>query len=205
MSVPGGGYGDRGGPPPGGPPSGTPYGQPQPGSTNTLAIVSLILGIMWLGWLGSILAVILGHVSLSQIKRTGQSGRGMAIAGLILGYLGILIGAIIITLILVTLGDVTEEKQTRVVLEAEGAGGAAQADITYSFGQASTQANGQSLPWRRTASRKVSGFDVLRLDVQNAGERGSVTCRISVNGKVVADNTSTGPFAVASCSSNRMG
>jgi len=54
--------------------------------TNTLAIVTLILGI--LGF--NIIAVILGFVSLSQIKKTGEQGRVMAIIGLILGLIGVL-------------------------------------------------------------------------------------------------------------------
>ena len=59
--------------------------------TSGLAIASMVLGIVWLFWLGSILAVIFGHVALSQIKRSmgALSGRGMAIAGLVLGYVGI--------------------------------------------------------------------------------------------------------------------
>ena len=74
-------------------------GYGQPAGTNGLAIASLILGILWLCWLGSILAVIFGHVALGQIKKTGgaQQGRGMAIAGLVLGYLGI--ATFILTLI----------------------------------------------------------------------------------------------------------
>jgi len=55
--------------------------------TNTLAIVTLILGI--LGF--NIIAVILGFVSLNQIKKTGEQGRVMAIIGLILGLIGVLI------------------------------------------------------------------------------------------------------------------
>jgi hypothetical protein len=58
-------------------------------STNGLAVASLLLGVFWLWWLGSALAVVFGHVALGQIARTGQSGRGMAIAGLALGYVGI--------------------------------------------------------------------------------------------------------------------
>lgn len=55
---------------------------PQPqAKTNTLAIVSLIVAIPF-----SILGIILGHISLSQIKRTGENGRGLALAGTILGY-----------------------------------------------------------------------------------------------------------------------
>jgi len=52
--------------------------------TNGLAIASLILGIVGV----SILAIILGHVGLNQIKRNGEQGRGMALAGVILGYIG---------------------------------------------------------------------------------------------------------------------
>ena len=37
----------------------------------------------------TILAVIFGHVALSQIDKRGEDGRGMAIAGLVLGYIGL--------------------------------------------------------------------------------------------------------------------
>jgi len=58
--------------------------------TNGLAIASLALGVLWMWWLGSILAVVFGHVALGQIARSpGQSGRGLAIAGIVLGYLGL--------------------------------------------------------------------------------------------------------------------
>lgn len=54
---------------------------PQQG-TNGFAIASLITGCLGVGFI----AVILGHIGLSQIKRTGQDGRGLAIAGLCIGY-----------------------------------------------------------------------------------------------------------------------
>jgi hypothetical protein len=89
--------------PPGYPPSGPPgyeygygYGYgPQPG-TNGFSIASLVLGIICAYWIGSILAVIFGHIALSQIERSGQQGRGMAIAGLVLGYVWIAVGIILI-------------------------------------------------------------------------------------------------------------
>jgi hypothetical protein len=49
----------------------------------------MVLGILWIWWLGSILAVVFGHIALQQIRRSGQTGRGLAIAGLVLGYLGV--------------------------------------------------------------------------------------------------------------------
>src|SRR3954451_19428646 len=75
------------------PPPPVPYGYPPPAApeTNGLAIASLTAGILWLGWLGSIAAVIFGHVALAQIKRAGgrETGQGLAIAGLVLGWFGV--------------------------------------------------------------------------------------------------------------------
>jgi len=57
--------------------------------TNGLAIASMVLGILWVYWIGSIIAVVLGHIALAQMRRNHDQGRGMAIAGLVLGYIGI--------------------------------------------------------------------------------------------------------------------
>lgn len=56
-------------------------------STNGLAIASLILGLCGLG----VPAVVCGHIALSQIRRSGgvQEGRGIAIGGLVAGYIAI--------------------------------------------------------------------------------------------------------------------
>jgi peptidyl-prolyl cis-trans isomerase B (cyclophilin B) len=84
---------------PGQPYPGQPYpGQPYPGQpypyayaprTNVLAIISLVSAFVM-----SIAAVITGHIALAQIKRTGESGRGLALAGLIIGYVGVAFTAI---------------------------------------------------------------------------------------------------------------
>jgi hypothetical protein len=60
--------------------------------TSGLAIASLVLSILWLAGLGSLLAIILGFLSLSQIRRSNgrTGGRGLAIAGLIIGTVGVL-------------------------------------------------------------------------------------------------------------------
>jgi hypothetical protein len=62
---------------------------PQP--TSGLAIGAMICGIAEIFTLGfaAIPAVILGHLARAQIRRTGERGDGMAIAGLVLGYLGL--------------------------------------------------------------------------------------------------------------------
>jgi hypothetical protein len=52
-------------------------------SLNTLAVVSLASAVTGFGALAGIIT---GHISLAQLKHSGQSGRGLAIAGLAVGY-----------------------------------------------------------------------------------------------------------------------
>ncbi len=69
-----------------------PYGYgypPPPRATNGFAIASMVLGILWLYWIGSILALIFGYVARSQIRERNEGGDGMAIAGIVLGWVGI--------------------------------------------------------------------------------------------------------------------
>jgi hypothetical protein len=54
--------------------------------TNTLAAIALVLGFVF-----PLLAIPVGHVARSQILRTGERGDGLALAGLVLGYLGLIV------------------------------------------------------------------------------------------------------------------
>ncbi len=62
-----------------------------PAKWNVLSIVSLVTSIIGL----SLVGVITGHISLSQIKKSGEEGRVLAIIGLVLGYLGLIAGIIL--------------------------------------------------------------------------------------------------------------
>lgn len=70
------------------PPATEPYAAQVPPTTgrplNPLAVVSLIASILPLQLVG----VITGHIALAQIKRTGDRGHGLALAGVIVGYVG---------------------------------------------------------------------------------------------------------------------
>ena len=59
--------------------------------TNPLAVASLLLGFFSVFPLFGILAVVFGHLARSQVRKSAgqQKGAGMAMAGLILGYLGL--------------------------------------------------------------------------------------------------------------------
>jgi hypothetical protein len=59
--------------------------------TNGLAVASLVCSLVWLGGLGSILAIIFGFIARAQIKKADGNvqGNGLAIAGIIIGFVGL--------------------------------------------------------------------------------------------------------------------
>ncbi|MFC7107464.1 DUF4190 domain-containing protein [Nonomuraea rubra] len=70
------------------------YAPPHPPrSTNGMAVASLVLGIIGLVFCGltSIPGVILGHIALNRIKKTGEDGSGMAVGGLVTSYITVVI------------------------------------------------------------------------------------------------------------------
>lgn len=83
-------------PPPAIPPS--PIAATNAGRTEPLAIASLVLsllGIVCCGFILAIPGIICGHMALSKINRQPElGGRGMALAGTIIGYI-VTIGSII--------------------------------------------------------------------------------------------------------------
>jgi len=69
--------------------------------TNGKAVASLVLGILCLYGIGSILALIFGFMARREIDASGgaQTGRGMATAGIVLGFIGIAIMVLLIAVI----------------------------------------------------------------------------------------------------------
>ena len=60
--------------------------------TNQMAVASLICGLsqVFFWFLAGVPAIIFGHVARRQIRQTGEAGGGMAMAGLVMGYIGVL-------------------------------------------------------------------------------------------------------------------
>jgi hypothetical protein len=58
------------------------------GGTNGLAVASLVLGLIWFWWVGSVLALVFGYIARRQIRRSPgrQQGGGLAMAGIVLGW-----------------------------------------------------------------------------------------------------------------------
>lgn len=79
-----------------------------------MAVASLVLGILWIAGLGSLLAFIFGIIGLRAIDRSEgtETGRGLAIAGIVLGAVGI---AFIVVIIAVAfLGSAASSKFEQV-------------------------------------------------------------------------------------------
>jgi hypothetical protein len=88
--------------------SAPPAPAPQPASPapassgekwNILAIIGFV--IVFFGF--SVISIILGFIALSQIKNTGERGRGLAIWAIILGFASIIIGIIVWIAVVATL------------------------------------------------------------------------------------------------------
>lgn len=111
------GGGPPGGPAPWGAPGAAPWGAPAftpAPPTSALAIWSLCLSICgaalgvfcYLPFLACPVGAVLGHVSLSRIARTGEQGRGIALAGVIIGWIAtaLMIVGIIVLIALIGAG-----------------------------------------------------------------------------------------------------
>jgi hypothetical protein len=76
-------------------------------TTSSLAVVSMVFGILtWclLPFVGAIVAIICGHMARSEIRRAGPDtrieGDGMAIAGLVLGYVQMLFWLVLLLIVI---------------------------------------------------------------------------------------------------------
>ena len=77
--------------------------------TSSMAIVSLVTGLLgwtFAPWLGSIIAIITGHMARAEIRRdpAGLEGDGLAVAGLALGWAMILLSAFTVLAIVLFFG-----------------------------------------------------------------------------------------------------
>lgn len=82
-------------------------------SNSTLAVVSLIFGIVtWIALpvIGAIVAVICGHMARAEIRRAPDNsidGDGLAVAGLVLGYVQLAFAVVGLTLFLLVVFGLT--------------------------------------------------------------------------------------------------
>jgi type IV pilus assembly protein PilA len=127
------------------PPPGSDYGtlaEPYTGPTKTSgkAIGSLICGIVFFFFPSAIAAIILGHLSLSDIRRSGGrlTGRGLATAGLVLGYMGLSA----IPIMIVAAIAIPNLLRARIAANEAGAVGSLRRIDTAAFAYSANYSNG---------------------------------------------------------------
>ncbi len=93
-------------------PPGGAYGYPAIPRNNGLAIASMVCSFFfWVYGIPAVLAIIFGFVARSQIKRSNgaERGGGMALAGIIIGFLGIALGVVLVVVVVVVLRNCTHD------------------------------------------------------------------------------------------------
>jgi type IV pilus assembly protein PilA len=120
-------------------PSGAPYVGPT--ETSGKAIASLVCGLIIFVFPSSIAAIILGHLALSDIRRAAGrlTGRGMATAGLVLGYAGVCFIPIVLIVAAIAIPNLLRAK---IAANEASAVGNVRAIVTASVSYNLTYSNG---------------------------------------------------------------
>jgi hypothetical protein len=211
------------------PPAAPQYAAPAPEKkTNGLGIAALIIGILalvgafipFLNYGSGFIAFIGLVLGVIAIFLKGRS-KGAAIAGAVISFVALILS--IILAIVYTAGFAAsvsssyEEVQASnsaaaavpVAVKYEITGDAPTIDARYSTytngSSGSESADGVPIPFVKEFTVPTGDdFDYksFSLSGTTGAEPGSVTCRISIDGEVVSEQTSTGAYAYVSCSSS---
>jgi hypothetical protein len=121
-----------------------------------------------------------------------------------IGWVALLV--IIVIAIVVVAVQKQHQKQARghaITYLITGEPGDTANNISYLTAGGEQQASSATLPWMYSAQLRAlrSGAAVVVEAQRSEGDAGSITCEIDVDDKTAARNTSTGPYAVVSCTS----
>ncbi|CAN5376685.1 hypothetical protein BH09ACT6_BH09ACT6_18310 [soil metagenome] len=194
-----------------------------PRKTNGLGITSIILGgLAFLGafipflnygtgfiaFVGLVLGII-GLILKNHGKPTAIAGTIISVVALILS----IVMAIVYTAAFtsgvsnaIATASAEANQDVAVVYQASGDGKASIFYSTFSNGRSGTEsATGTILPWEKDLTVKAGGqfdFNSFNLTVTGDADTTSVTCTISVAGKVISTQTGNGAYSTASCNAS---
>lgn len=148
------------------------YGYPPPKRTNPLAIAALVCAFVF-----APLGVLFGHLSLSQIKRSGEEGRGLAIAGLVIGYLVTVAAVLIVVVSLIFVAAVARDLESLdgVVPEITATPGAPIGELPAFDPPAALGSNCQYPPTSEPSSKPATPPRTGRVPVDPASVSASMT------------------------------
>ena len=197
---------------------------PAPKRGNGLGLAALILGIAafvgafipFVNYISGVIAfvgLVLGIIAVVLKARR----RAAAIAGIILSAVALVLSIILAVFYTAWLfGSIAEgirqgqdgaTGQTSLIYQVDGTG--SDVDISYSAytdGISTTQqSTGQALPFEQEYVVSTGGaatYNSYTITATNGAAEGDVTCRIILDGKVLTEQTSTGPYSTASCTAS---
>ncbi|WP_246257190.1 MmpS family transport accessory protein [Amycolatopsis anabasis] len=190
------------------PPAMPPQAAPAP-PRNGLGTTGFVLGLVGLAfspipfvgvvaWPLVILGVVFSAVGLARVRKGNATNKGLSITGIVLSLLGL---GVCITWIFVfnrAVDEVNEELNRTASVTYEVTGTAENVEVLYGEVLNPRTETAPTLPWTKKTENKgaFKGGTLTALADENGG---SVTCKITVDGKVVATNTASGPLAQAVC------
>ena len=173
-----------------------------------VGLIGLLLSFIPLvgvvAWPLVILGIIFSAVGISKAVKGRATNKGLAITGLIVSIIGLVICIVWAFVVKTASDEINEEANREAVIVYEITGDAANVNVTYSvFNEDDFSTKDETvatLPW--TKEVKTKGYVKEGQLIVTTGEAGgSVTCKITVDGKEVETNTASGPFAMATCDS----
>ena len=159
-----------------------------------------VIGVI--AWPLVILGVIFSAVGISRANKGAATNKGLAIAGLTVSIIGLVICILWAAAFGNAANEVREEANRPATIVYDVTGDATNVTITYTtFGDnlASSSEPAATLPW--TKQIEVTGLvKGGSLTVTTGPDGGTVKCTVTIDGKQVSTNSSTGAGAIATCS-----
>jgi len=173
-----------------------------------IGLVGLVLSFIPLigvvAWPLVILGIIFSAIGISKAAKGRATNKGMAITGLVVSIVGLVVCILWSAVWAKAADEVNDEANREAVIVYEITGDAANVDVTYTtFSNENAETKDEkvaTLPWSKEV--KAKGYVKEGQVIVTTGEQGgSVTCKITVDGKEIESNTATGPFELATCDS----
>jgi hypothetical protein len=167
-------------------------------------LISFIPLIGVVAWPLVVLGIVFSAVGISKAVKGRATNKGLSIAGLVVSVIGLVVCIVWAMVVKTASDEINEEANREAVIVYEVTGDAANVDVTYSvFNEDDFSTKDETvatLPW--TKEVKTKGYVKEGQLIVTTGEAGgTVTCKITVDGKEVETATATGPFAMATCDS----
>lgn len=187
-----------------------PQGQPPRNGLGTAGFVLGLIGLVLsfipiigiVAWPLVIVGLVLSILGVIRAGNGQATNRGLAIAGTALSAVGLVICILYAVVFTAAVSTVNDQQNAVSTITYEVTGDAKTATVTYSsFGGGNSATNQESLtqlPWHKEVQAKgvLAGGTLSVMTDENGG---TVSCKVTVNGKEAKTATGTGPFASAIC------